>query len=162
MRQRCADAMNVSIHVPARGTTIARLRSSILRTFQSTFPQGERQPENHPRSTPIRFNPRSRKVNDYSSMSFISPFTSFNPRSRKGNDYAGNTIIWQKCRFNPRSRKGNDRKLRWSVTDTRCFNPRSRKGNDFRAEKRARITHVSIHVPARGPTGNHFPGIIPS
>ena len=61
----------------------------LLTVFQSTFPQGERldhlqRADQHP-----RFNPRSRKGNDFFDPFFKIDFFRFNPRSRKGNDLEG-------------------------------------------------------------------------
>ena len=123
--------IQISIHVPARGTTTVLPIPTARSKFQSTFPQGERQLPH-----------------------LISPFLlDFNPRSRKGNDGFGSCFVSVKANFNPRSRKGNDR-----LTENRSFqmdisihvpargttlvsipiaepiayfNPRSRKGNDY-------------------------------
>ena len=60
------DAIILSIHVPARGTTSSCASPRIFTfSFQSTFPRGER--------------PRFASV--------YCPSSSFNPRSREGNDY---------------------------------------------------------------------------
>ncbi len=166
----------VSIHVPARGTTLSGGRH---------------------RTNLCGFNPRSRKGNDGTSRQTKQMECSFNPRSRKGNDYAVFACISFFACFNPRSRKGNDkvaegpwitstvsihvpargttgRRFRGKILNYR-FNPRSRKGNDradqscvtvcvlfqstFPQGERRQILYVqqipagvSIHVPARGTT----------
>ena len=55
----------VSIHVPARGTTVPSFLINFPILFQSTFPQGERRLNHFCLCTRSRcFNPRSRKGND--------------------------------------------------------------------------------------------------
>ena len=78
----------VSIHVPARGTTFLKLFRAICTDC---------------------FNPRSRKGNDIPLFASQFIYLSFNPRSRKGNDVCALYIFHNKNSFNPRSRKGNDR-----------------------------------------------------
>ena len=77
----------VSIHVPARGTTEILSLDFMTWKFQSTFPQGERRYDRRELCESRRsFNPRSRKGNDKRCRSTVLPWWSFNPRSRKGND----------------------------------------------------------------------------
>ena len=77
----------VSIHVPARGTTVIIVFPRFNQLFQSTFPQGERR----------------------TSLSLLNGLGwCFNPRSRKGNDLRYNLCSQELSCFNPRSRKGND------------------------------------------------------
>ena len=55
----------VSIHVPARGTTLVRYISDCIGMFQSTFPRGERLALLYSFSgLRLCFNPRSREGND--------------------------------------------------------------------------------------------------
>ena len=55
---------NISIHVPAWGTTAWKSRSSRRKTFQSTFPRGERPERPNAAVSAKNFNPRSRVGND--------------------------------------------------------------------------------------------------
>ena len=81
------DIMSVSIHVPAKGTTVDEVNANNIET---------------------RFNPRSREGNDSTSHFMIMPIYSFNPRSREGNDKTGHRDNYTRACFNPRSREGND------------------------------------------------------
>ena len=101
--------LDVSIHVPARGTTTLptglpaysecfnpRSRTgndlhfltlfSQHGLFQSTFPHGERHRQLHPYPLLPRFNPRSRTGNDQIRSYAQETCQRFNPRSRTGND----------------------------------------------------------------------------
>ena len=77
----------ISIHVPARGTTIFTVQITIVN---------------------INFNPRSREGNDSPATLFFSTITDFNPRSREGNDNTRRLKMNSSGNFNPRSREGND------------------------------------------------------
>ena len=125
--------MQVSIHVPARGTT--RSGDSL-------------------RCGSFCFNPRSRTGNDVAtSQHRKGESICFNPRSRTGNDHSSFPIHHPYERFNPRSRTGNDRFLTSKLPVFRCFNPRSRTGNDHASfYTYNKYLQVSIHVPARGTT----------
>ena len=83
LRQNVSD---ISIHVPAWGTTAINADTVANMQFQSTFPRGER--------------PMSQVDLRYSE--------NFNPRSRVGNDSDGVTVTYPSGNFNPRSRVGND------------------------------------------------------
>ena len=122
----------VSIHVPARGTTF-------------TTPLNVR---NH-----ACFNPRSRTGNDGESGWSEIKSCSFNPRSRTGNDdHIKPALRDDKC-FNPRSRTGNDGPSGFSILVYGSFQSTFPHG-----ERRSRLVRhsafvgVSIHVPARGTT----------
>ena len=75
----------VSIHVPAKGTTIDSVKIIFLFGFQSTFPRRERRSD-------LRDNAESRRVSIHvPAKDRILPRiyyqgASFNPRSREGND----------------------------------------------------------------------------
>ena len=144
-------------------------------SFQSTFPQGERQSctELLEKIWSVSIHVPARgttNLNDY-----IAACRGFNPRSRKGNDTVVSYNLLPIDRFNPRSRKGNDYFPVVRPYAARCFNPRSRKGNDSaspifsapiamfqstfpQGERQASAfgnfsgNYVSIHVPARGTT----------
>ena len=119
----------ISIHVPAWGTTSRSDSLLISMQFQSTFPRGERQCSASVSESVRHFNPRSRVGNDNSLFRFMVSYPYFNPRSRVGNDLFRNcmcafdiisihvpawgTTKWQSAKrnrhyFNPRSRVGND------------------------------------------------------
>ena len=55
---------NISIHVPAWGTTMSKSVFRITPKFQSTFPRGERQSMGFNTGNTLNFNPRSRVGND--------------------------------------------------------------------------------------------------
>ena len=134
MRKRCANAMNVSIHVPARGTTESPeyLASAFLK-FQSTFPHGERQ---------------TSRVKKY------YPQQGFNPRSRTGNDIRRHLIFAKVlCVSIHVPARGTTsfafchRQLSFSFQST--F-PHGERRNPYGTDGNHRT--VSIHVPARGTT----------
>ena len=85
--------VQISIHVPARGTTIPRLVTAARRRFQSTFPQGERLMIGKKSTIRSNFNPRSRKGNDTRLHTKLYKTNYFNPRSRKGNDFAAHLDV---------------------------------------------------------------------
>ena len=55
---------DISIHVPAWGTTVTQATYIGIATFQSTFPRGERRLFQRIRAIILNFNPRSRVGND--------------------------------------------------------------------------------------------------
>ena len=77
----------------------------------------------------------------------------FNPRSRKGNDFVipmylgANGIVSIHV---PARGTTQLQQLRQHLVNS--FNPRSRKGNDSDSCRRTASVSVSIHVPARGTT----------
>ena len=81
----------VSIHVPARGTTCtSQTWKRHILTFQSTFPRGERRICNLFLVSMRCFNPRSREGNDVGDQPHDSQHICFNPRSREGYDTSEN------------------------------------------------------------------------
>ena len=83
---------SISIHVPAWGTTqFDSLGVQYFRSFQSTFPRGERRKRDTVLKRDGDFNPRSRVGNDLSVKSGGEENSYFNPRSRVGNDRSGRT-----------------------------------------------------------------------
>ena len=126
-----------------------------MQAFQSTFPQGERlRPQGPLQQGTLRFNPRSRKGNDFlpsGGADRLNLFQSTFPQGERLLDVnrydianlvsihvpaRGTTIITVDMGghvhgFNPRSRKGNDETASaWLDKTPVRFNPRSRKGND--------------------------------
>ena len=128
---RVRPVYGVSIHVPARGTTDVMRWIYKYMTFQSTFPQGERQNPAGRLLYEGGFNPRSRKGNDMMQKSNARPCKCFNPRSRKGNDDTTSSpeVVYE--RFQSTFPQG-ERRLRAHIL---FF-----------------VSCVSIHVPARGTT----------
>ena len=105
------SSTNVSIHVPARGTTTrSGLSFSNFSLFQSTFPQGER-----------------RKGNEI--MGKLEAVSIHVPA--RGTTHGQECSCTEERCFNPRSRKGNDPPISAAGVVRSCFNPRSRKGNDL-------------------------------
>ena len=125
----------VSIHVPARGTTITFCLCLVIIEFQSTFPHGER------------------RFSRVSSFNTLKKFQSTFPHGERRIVQALFFTLYK--RFNPRSRTGNDKEISIINQTDSCFNPRSRTGNDsVTCWHYNRETAVSIHVPARGTTNN--------
>ncbi len=123
--------VRVSIHVPARGTTVpCTALANVSFPFQSTFPHGERL-TNSPRSDGL---------------------VSFNPRSRTGNDGRKRIRDGDAGKFQSTFPHGERRRIGRRTCLRRCFNPRSRTGNDWDGYKEKNNKIVSIHVPARGTT----------
>ena len=128
----CPLVIPVSIHVPARGTTVClalavrRLRVSIhVPARGTTYEVGEGQ------QTLL--------------VSIHVP--------ARGTTCRTDSMLRCRVCFNPRSRKGNDTCHMQSSAHTIGFNPRSRKGNDDEAFGSCPyLAIVSIHVPARGTT----------
>ena len=87
-RKCCIDLLNISIHVPAWGTTLRLSTHLLSKIFQSTFPRGERRITVHTRLRHHNFNPRSRVGNDSGRLLRTRRLNHFNPRSRVGNDLA--------------------------------------------------------------------------
>ena len=71
----------VSIHVPARGTTVMALMMSV-----ASFGVSIHVPARGTTGLEMCFNPRSREGNDVVKKSACLRITCFNPRSREGND----------------------------------------------------------------------------
>ena len=107
---KCEELINVSIHVPARGTTETLKRGSLEHSG---------------------FNPRSRTGNDYFLMQICYPLHLFQSTFPHGERHTETAQHKDYTGFNPRSRTGND--LHLSI-------------NLFQ------LIPVSIHVPARGTT----------
>ena len=141
----------VSIHVPARGTTVLPPYVGSVELFQSTFPQGERLLQGFYPFCCILFQSTFPQGERQNSGRSASGRISFNPRSRKGNDSA--TAITSRpyvvsihvpargttglrcspsalCRFQSTFPQGERQSCDNPVSVVQCFNPRSRKGND--------------------------------
>ena len=99
---------NISIHVPAWGTTVCSICSHCSFSFQSTFPRGERRLQSGKIQNLCHFNPRSRVGNDGMTAWGISQCSiSIHVPAW------GTTLLIRQTKhlqhyFNPRSRVGND------------------------------------------------------
>ena len=145
--------IQISIHVPAWGTTSYSCRNLISPSFQSTFPRGERH-----RSSLTIFNVNSISIHVpawgttnvslyFLWLRFISIHVpAWGTTNGENNAHKG--MIY----FNPRSRVGNDHSIRQSAGATGHFNPRSRVGNDYLRSILPVTAIISIHVPAWGTT----------
>ena len=147
------EILDVSIHVPAQGTTQYMNSGFPIYTFQSTFPRRERLLPLQPLSTLIAsFNPRSRVGNDdipgpkgkRIAVSIHVP--------AQGTTCCAICSLPMPVRFNPRSRVGNDSLIPFLSSISVSFNPRSRVGNDEQFPLLIMPQSVSIHVPAQGTT----------
>ena len=145
----------VSIHVPARGTTLFFQPSCFLLSFQSTFPRGERQ-----RCTIIislfislfqSTFPRGERPGYLFIISPLYMFQSTFPRGERQFSYMGMFISQL---FQSTFPRGERQCPDFPLRSNKGFNPRSREGNDFIVERYSCYFHVSIHVPARGTTTN--------
>ena len=169
-------AEDISIHVPARGTTRYWIRPSRRDSiFQSTFPRGERHFLSLFHEGNQHFNPRSREGNDPDGVDVIFNTNKFQSTFPRGERPGWHNRVDVAANFNPRSREGNDGDFTLSCCVQFNFNPRSREGNDNCTENRYRllsgfqstfprgerqmfrtmlgqISTISIHVPARGTT----------
>ena len=117
----------VSIHAPARGRTIARIKMLFrCSLFQSTPPRGgERRRQRGRGRADSRFNPRPLAASD-----FLLHLVSIHAPAR-----------------------GRTRRLRPSDPSASSFNPRPRAGaNVYALFRRDPCVGVSIHAPARGRT----------
>ena len=121
----------ISIHVPAWGTTEIGGSIPPSSSFQSTFPRGERLLRRTAAGAILIFQSTFPRGERLIHGSPCQDFSNFNPRSRVGNDPAYAQYCKPPSYFNPRSRVGNDR-------------PRYL---DF-----PQIPSISIHVPAWGTT----------
>ena len=131
--------LNVSIHAPTRGATIAPIAPFSSKMFQSTHPHGVRL--------------RCPLIPTRSGYLFQSTHPHGVRRYRKMRP----RIAW--C-FNPRTHTGCDLTRNQKCTHLLGFNPRTHTGCDYPV----RSVHldallVSIHAPTRGATEAHITAI---
>ena len=125
-------SQTVSIHVPARGTTSHIEEQERHKKFQSTFPQGERQPQMH--------------INR--PESWVSIHVPARGTTIRGLTYMHNRRVSIHV-----PARGTTTSVRTAGREPEeSFNPRSRKGNDWPHKQQRWGCRVSIHVPARGTT----------
>ena len=121
----------ISIHAPARGATILMSLASLILSFQSTPPRGERPP--------------AAVVSQV-----CSEFQSTPPRGERP-PYSNTGRSGRN--FNPRPREGSDARRRRDFSFLRYFNPRPREGSDEPdVANEYERDEISIHAPARGAT----------
>ena len=140
----------VSIHVPARGTTVCRPCNKRRSRFQSTFPQGER-PQRTPLSGVKGFNPRSRKGNDVTLMQWLQHGVSIHVPAR-GTTHLSNAVVHQ--RFQSTFPQGERRFLEDENIPVRFQSTFPQGERRRESPDSGKPIMVSIHVPARGTTGN--------
>ena len=141
----------ISIHVPAWGTTTIPGINTKVDRFQSTFPRGERpiSPWIHNRTG--NFNPRSRVGNDVDRNIFYKDYTISIHVPAWGT--TGVCRFWRSNQqFQSTFPRGERRMLLWDYSGIPYFNPRSRVGNDVRLYSVSNVSRISIHVPAWGTT----------
>ena len=123
---------DVSIHVPARGTT--RKGAGAMRRKRS-------------------FNPRSRKGNDMGWMETVLRRKRFNPRSRKGNDDFLRFTKLKASTFQSTFPQGERlRFLHINKKEVHVSIHVPARGTTSQKGKVKDMSYVSIHVPARGTT----------
>ena len=167
---------HVSIHVPARGTTLRVFhRGSLLSQFQSTFPHGERHNGDDDRRENTLFQstfPHGERQNTAYLCSRSNEFQSTFPHGERLPLCAAGAVSerfqstfphgerlrtpWEICgrwRFNPRSRTGNDCCPCWLSLLLSAFQSTFPHGERPEHSSGAlTLLTVSIHVPARGTT----------
>ena len=120
----------ISIHAPAKGTTMIKMLADMFLRFQSTLPRRERHIRTPSVFLQVRFQstlPRRERLDGIIDRTWKFKFQSTLPR-RERHNHTKSTIHYQY--FNPRSREGNDWiRLRNKLKEC-YFNPRSREGND--------------------------------
>ncbi len=144
----------VSIHVPAKGTTLnRRMLVKKMTLFQSTFPQRERPVDYEEWKGTKWFQstfPRRERHPEIESTEYQHGVSIHVPA--KGTTTCLEILFRVSGSFNPRSREGNDRSHTRFQSIYCGFNPRSHKGNDASAVYVLAGNSVSIHVPTRGTT----------
>ena len=99
----------VSIHVPAKGTTVPLRGLPVFSLVSIHVPAKGTTAKIHRRKGwNVSFNPRSREGNDLTNLQSHKYPRCFNPRSREGNDDPAGVQSTEENSFNPRSREGND------------------------------------------------------
>ena len=123
--------MDISIHAPTRGATIARdMVDFFFIRFQSTLPRGER-----------RYG-----LDGYT---VANVFQSTLPRGERPlQRYERRAIRY----FNPRSHEGSDHISPYKGCCRIYFNPRSHEGSDLVSSSNTLFMTISIHAPTRGAT----------
>ena len=127
---RLFEALDVSIHAPARGATASMKRFRCRAGFQSTRPRGARPSPWHrsisfglfQSTRPRGARPASKPLHTgYQYVSIHAPARGATETHRRIAALAG---------FNPRAREGRDRRCTVLPRYSQCFNPRAREGRD--------------------------------
>ncbi len=149
---------NVSIHAPARGATLLKLRSVGIMLFQSTLPRGERRSRPSMDMTICWFQstlPRGERHALHVIQAKGWPFQSTLPRGERLSFTESITLLHM---FQSTLPRGERQLTAARPSSKRRFNPRSRAGSDDNLYCIQGIVDVSIHAPARGATyriGSH-------
>ena len=101
-------AGDISIHAPAKGTTMIKMLADMFLRFQSTLPRRERHIRTPSVFLQVRFQstlPRRERLDGIIDRTWKFKFQSTLPR-RERHNHTKSTIHYQY--FNPRSREGND------------------------------------------------------
>ncbi len=146
------EAVNVSIHAPARGATFAVGSLADYFGFNSRAREGRDRLLFARSRLPKSFNSRAREGRDAILPSPLQSGQGFNSRAREGRDRTRNLRRRHPRSFNSRAREGRDVQPRGTYSRWRRFNSRAREGRDRGALRTPQWQRVSIHAPARGAT----------
>ena len=153
--EKLDKVLEISIHAPARGATLADNVTGNSIVFQSTLPRGERRFTVHR----LWFNrcefqstlPRGERLDKRYSAYSVGIISIHAPA--RGATFFYYSITFQKIYFNPRSREGSDCVPSVTLASSSNFNPRSREGSDeLSMHDYIALSIISIHAPARGAT----------
>ena len=118
-RRPWVDDRDISIHAPTRGATGVDVSMfSLMDTFQSTLPQGERQKNSGRLFVLGDFNPRSHKGSDILDVDVIPAHTiSIHAPTRGATIRLFPSVLHPNRNFNPRSHKGSDAgiSITWTI-----------------------------------------------
>ena len=143
----------ISIHAPTRGATEGMTVFMMMRKFQSTLLQEERQRWRNNRKDTCNFNPRSYKRSDLVLGAIGSASGDFNPRSYKRSDKELHVPDGKHGNFNPRSYKRSDMRKYTPMQQGDLFQSTllQEERQELSNNKVVRI-EISIHAPTRGAT----------
>ena len=166
----------ISIHAPTRGATgwknapvckkhdfnprshkgsdmVNGWKGILLRIFQSTLPQGERQRVEWLLSIETDFNPRSHKGSDQKKYERLQNRDLFQSTLPQGERRAGCFSLFHARHFNPRSHKGSDL-IPMLLQPCICVFQSTLPQGERRqwVLKQSAIYKISIHAPTRGAT----------
>ena len=133
----CGDlnfAVQISIHVPTRGTTIHVPTRGTTKRISIHVP--------------------TRGTTAWPKAAF-SAFADFNPRPHKGDDFPQQPLFWNRILFQSTSPQGGRPIYCCRWISSIYFNPRPHKGDDQSYWSFAANHLISIHVPTRGTTAKY-------
>ena len=148
---RISRLLRISIHVPARGTTLSDNLNILLSLFQSTYLREVRHPIRdmiRSRGTFQSTYLREVRLHDHQRMMMTLTFQSTYLREVRQETCMHGA---KSTDFNPRTCERYDSPASGSDS-TRYFNPRTCERYDTVCRKRGERREISIHVPARGTT----------